>query len=126
MRNNNITVLYVDDEDINLLVFEKNFEDKFSIITAPSGEVGLTKLNQHADEIAVVISDMKMPQMNGVEFIKKAHESFGHIVYFILSGFQYNEEIDEAVKSNLVRQFFTKPMNMAEIESAIKTVVDQE
>lgn len=125
MRNN-ITVLYVDDEDINLLVFEKNFEDKFSVITALSGQDGLTKLNQHSDEIAVVISDMKMPLMNGVEFIKKAHEDFDHIAYFILSGFQYNEEIDQAVKSNLVRKFFTKPMNMEEIESAIKTAVDQE
>ncbi|WP_422361037.1 response regulator [Reichenbachiella sp.] len=120
MKKNQITILYVDDEEINLLVFEKNFERKFSILTATSGQEGLTKLEQHGDEIDVVVSDMKMPQMNGVEFIRSARESNPDIVYFILSGFQYNEEIDEAVKNGNVQQFFMKPMNMEEITNVIE------
>lgn len=123
MRNNQITILYVDDEDINLLVFEKNFERQFSVMTAQSGVDGLTHLHQYADEIDVVVSDMKMPAMNGVEFIRKAREKYPTLSYFILSGFQYNEEIDEAVKNKEVEKFFMKPMNMEEISVAIQESV---
>ena len=123
MREKGITILYVDDEEINLLVFEKNFENKFSIITANSGQEGLTYLNQYIDQIDVVISDMKMPMMNGVEFIRKARATYPDIAYFILSGFQYNEEIDQAVKNKEVLRFFMKPMNMEEITNAVNEVV---
>ena len=68
----NTTILYVDDEDVNLFLFEKTFESYYTVITAKSGDEGLKKIEEHQKDIAVVISDMRMPGMNGIEFIEIA------------------------------------------------------
>jgi two-component system response regulator (stage 0 sporulation protein F) len=73
MEKKDITILYVDDEQVNLRIFEINFRKRYNVITAVSGEQGLEKLEENGD-IIVVVSDMKMPGMNGIEFIKKARE----------------------------------------------------
>ena len=116
----NITILYVDDEETNLFLLRVTFESKYKVLTANSGEEGLNKLEEHKDEIIVVISDMSMPGMNGVEFIKKAKENHSQISYFILTGYDYNDQIDEALKSNVIQKFFTKPFDAAQIEDAVE------
>jgi response regulator RpfG family c-di-GMP phosphodiesterase len=113
-------ILYVDDEEANLFLFKINFQSKFSVLTAKSGDEGLALLEANHDEITVVISDMRMPKMNGIEFIRKAREKFSNICYFILTGYDYDDEIDKAIKSKMVLKYFTKPFEMNEIESAIK------
>ncbi|HPV57322.1 MAG TPA: response regulator, partial [Tenuifilaceae bacterium] len=67
MSNNKI--LYVDDEQINLELFKINFRNDFDIRIANSALKGLEILQE--EEIDVVISDLKMPHMNGLEFIEK-------------------------------------------------------
>lgn len=119
-----ITILYVDDEDVNLFLFERTFESTYKVITAKSGNEGIKKLHDHKDEIIVVISDMRMPEMNGIEFITKAKSKFSNIAYFILTGFAQNDEIDVALKTGLIRKFFTKPYELSEIKDAISESVD--
>ena len=118
-----ITILYVDDEEANLFIFEKMFEKKYHVITAHSGREGLQKLEGHSTEIIVVISDMRMPAMNGVEFIREAKNSYSNIAYFILTGFDFNDEIEDALKTQLIQKFFTKPFDMHEIENAISEAI---
>ena len=118
--NRNITVLYVDDEETNLFLLRVTFESKYKVVTATSGEEGLEKLEKHKNEIIVVISDMSMPGMSGVEFIKIAKKNHEKISYFILTGYDYNDQIDEALKSNVIQKFFTKPFDAVEIEEAIE------
>lgn len=125
MEKKSITVLYVDDEDLNLFLFEKGFESIYNIITARSGQEGLEKLNEYGDEIMVVISDMRMPQINGVEFITQAKSKYTNIAYFILTAFDYNEEIDMAIQDKIIHRFFTKPFDIKEIELAIETTIKQ-
>lgn len=125
IANKMITVLYVDDEDINLFLFNATFKNKYKIITALSGKEGLEKLDDHHHEIIVVISDMKMPQMDGLTFIQKAKAQHFNIAYFILTAFEYDERIEQALKTNLIQKFFTKPFNAAEIESAIDQAAKQ-
>ena len=60
---------------------------KYPILTAISGSEGLDTLEKHHDEIGIVISDKRMPKMNGIEFISKAKEKYNKITYFILTGF---------------------------------------
>ncbi|PKP08553.1 MAG: response regulator [Bacteroidetes bacterium HGW-Bacteroidetes-4] len=114
-----VTLLYVDDEPINLTLFEINFRRKYKVITAGSGAEGLQKLEGNRD-IIVVISDMKMPGMNGIEFIKKAKEHYRHIAYFILTAFDINKEIKEALDQQLINRYFNKPFNIKEIDGAIQ------
>jgi response regulator RpfG family c-di-GMP phosphodiesterase len=116
-------ILYVDDEPINLKLFRLAFEKKFQIETAESGTDGLKKLDQHPG-ISVVISDMKMPGMNGIEFIKKAKSSYPDHSYFILTAYDINSEISVAIDEGLIKRYFRKPFNFLEIESAIKETLD--
>ena len=114
-----IAILYVDDEEPNLFLFEVTFEEKYQVITSSSGKEGLEKLAGAHNKIIVVISDMRMPEMNGVEFIRRARERYDNIGYFILTGYDYNQEIDSAIKEGVVHKFFTKPFDQKEIEAAI-------
>jgi response regulator RpfG family c-di-GMP phosphodiesterase len=116
--SNKIAVLYVDDEPINLKLFELNFKNTFSVTTALSGFEGLEILKSNPD-ISVVVSDMRMPKMDGLEFISKAKVDFPHIVFFILTGFEITDEISQALNSNLINKYFRKPFNFREIESSI-------
>jgi two-component system response regulator (stage 0 sporulation protein F) len=118
-----ISILYVDDEPVNLQLFKFNFHKKFNIITAASGFEGLDLLN-HNPKISIVISDMKMPGMNGLEFITKAKLLFPGIVFFILTGFDITPEIEEALNTKLIRKYCNKPFKIKELEEAIIQVLN--
>ncbi len=119
-KNQEISILYVDDEEPNLFLFKMAFEDKYDVITANSGQQGLVELEHAHNKIIVVISDMRMPEMNGIQFISQSKKLYSNIGYFILTGFDYNDEIDKALKSNVIHKFFTKPFKQEEIEAAIE------
>lgn len=121
----NITILYVDDEEANLFIFEKMFEKKYLVLTAHSGREGLEQLENNSSDIIVVISDMRMPAMNGVEFIREAKNNYSNIAYFILTGFDFNDEIEDALNTHLIHKFFTKPFEMQEIETAISEAIQE-
>jgi response regulator RpfG family c-di-GMP phosphodiesterase len=113
-----INILYVDDELMNLELFTIVFNEKFNIIIAKSGQEGLEKIEQNKD-ISVVISDMHMPEMNGIEFINKVKSRFDNIICYILTGFEITEEIADALNQNIIQKYFKKPFNAKEIENAI-------
>lgn len=122
--SSNIKVLYVDDEPINLMLFKANFKKKFDVITAESGNEGLTLLNNNADT-KVVISDMKMPGMSGIEFIRIAKQDYPNVSFYILTGFDITDEISNALEEKLIHKYFKKPLNIREIEYAIIDEVKQ-
>ncbi len=113
-----IKVLYVDDEAINLLLFERIFAKKYTVDTADSGKQGLEKLSSDPD-INIVISDMRMPDMDGLEFITQAKEQFPDVYFFILTGFSITDKIMEALDNKLINRYFQKPFEMNEIDLAI-------
>lgn len=114
----NICVLYVDDEENNLFLFECMFRDRFDVVTAKSGFEGLIIIESN-QEINVVLSDVKMPGMSGIEFIEKAYERFPHLVYLVLTGFDITNEINKAISNGLVRKYIQKPFVFQDIEQAI-------
>ena len=100
------TILYVDDEPINIMLFTVNFKSKFDVITGRSGLEGLDLLRSNPG-ISTVISDMKMPGMNGLEFIKLAKQEFPNISFYILTGYDITAEMQGALQSNLIRKYFS-------------------
>ena len=125
MNSRAITVLYVDDEDNNLFIFEKSFEKHFRVVTATSGDARLDILESHANDIIVVISDMRMPGMNGVEFVRKARARFNNIAYYILTAFDFNTEIEEAVNERVIDKFFTKPFDITQIRAEVERIAQR-
>jgi two-component system response regulator (stage 0 sporulation protein F) len=120
--NDKPTLLYVDDEPINLKLFAINFRNKFNVITSESPHEGLDLLKSN-HEINVVISDMKMPGMNGVQFIRIARNSFPKKAFFILTGFDITEDIAKALQEGIIHKYFRKPFNMNEVESSINKAI---
>jgi two-component system, response regulator, stage 0 sporulation protein F len=115
-------ILYVDDEIINLQLFKLVFSNKYEIITAENGVKGLELLDKNQD-ISIVISDMKMPYMTGIEFIQQSKSKYQNIRYFILTGFDITDEIQEALNHGLIIKCFRKPFNKAEINSEIESAL---
>ena len=113
-----LKVLYVDDEPINTTLFKINFKKYFNIILSMSGEEALKKLESETD-VNVVVSDFKMPGLNGVEFIRKANEKFGQRPSVILTGFDTNEDIESALQDGSINALLHKPMNKEELLATI-------
>lgn len=112
-------ILYVDDEPINLQVFALSFRKSFEVLTAKDGLEGLEKLQQNRD-IQVVISDMKMPIMLGTEFLRKAHAQFPDKQYYILTGYDFSDEIQALKKEKIIINQFQKPFNFKLIKSNLE------
>lgn len=113
-------VLYVDDEVINLQIMKIVLKKYYEVITVDNGEDGLEILDREKD-ISIVISDMNMPKMNGIEFVKYAKNRYPNIGYYILTGYGINGEIENALGDGLILQYFKKPFDMKAIEEIISS-----
>lgn len=125
MKNDNKPVLlYVDDEEPNLFLFRITFEDDFHTLTAQSGTKGL-KILQETDDIDVVISDMRMPVMNGLEFIEKVKAINPNLPCLILSGYERNLEMVEAIENKTIVEYFMKPFDKTTLSQFLMDLCDK-
>ncbi|MCH2197985.1 MAG: response regulator [Flavobacteriales bacterium] len=113
-------VLYVDDEPINRQIISSILGKEYDVIVVEDGPQGLDCLDSDP-EIQLIISDLHMPLMSGLEFIQDAQKRFKGKRYFILSGHSLNKEIKEALDSKLISDFFEKPANFKLIDTALKS-----
>lgn len=113
------SVLYVDDEEMNLTLFRITFQDKFQIHIAKDGFEGLSVLKDKGEQLNTVVSDMRMPGMDGIDFISQAKDKFPHLRCFILTGFPSNEKVRSAIKDHLIINSFSKPFDMETIQNAV-------
>ncbi|MCU4163497.1 response regulator [Carboxylicivirga caseinilyticus] len=112
-------ILFVDDEFINRELFSINLSKTYNVITADDGPAALQVLEENPD-IKVIFSDMRMPQMNGIDFVKEAKRKFQDLKCYILTGFDISTEIQQALNENLIVKYFRKPFNMNLIRSEIE------
>lgn len=111
-------IIYVDDEQINLTLFQLTFRRSFDVLIANSGQEGLELIAQNED-IRFVISDMKMPGMDGLEFIQKVKEINNLLPCILLSGYDRNDRIDSALESDLIKDYVMKPFNKDELHQIL-------
>lgn len=119
MNDQRDTVLFVDDEEINLLIFERRFQNDFKVLTAASGMEALETLKKFSEKIKVLISDMRMPVMDGLELIKTAKRDYADIQYFVLTGYNFNEDLEQALEKKDIDRLFKKPFDYKLIKDAI-------
>lgn len=107
-------VLYVDDEEINLELLQLTFMNDFEVVTAISAREGLELLGKYPD-IHVIISDLKMPDMNGLDFIKQVKSINPEKVCMLLTGFIESEIMLEGFNKELIFRYLMKPWDRDEL-----------
>jgi YesN/AraC family two-component response regulator len=112
-----IEILYVDDEVINLNLFEYSFRKDFVIHTSLSAEDGLRKLEKAS--IDVLISDLKMPNMNGIEFIRLVRKKYPHISCILLTGYYEPQLFNDPEIQSLLFKYILKPFKKDELKGLI-------
>ena len=118
------TLLIVDDEPNVLKSLKRLLIDTdYKIITAESGEEGLKAFEKHI--IKIVISDYRMPEMNGVDFLSKVKEKSPETIRIILSGYADAIAIVEAINEGQIYKFITKPWNDHELLTTIMRTFEQ-
>ncbi|MFC2129214.1 response regulator [Bacteroidota bacterium] len=117
-------ILYVDDEEINVTLFKLSLRKEFEVITASCGKDGLEILESDP-LIDVVITDLKMPEMDGLEFIKRIKEKRADIVCMLLTGFVEAEIMLEGFDKGLLFKYLMKPWKKERIIQAIEEAFEQ-
>lgn len=115
-------ILYVDDERLNLLLFKANLDDRYTVLTALNGVAAMEMIADHPD-IKVVFSDMRMPVMNGIQFLNKARKLLPDVPFFILTGFDITEEISSALEEGLIRKHISKPFHFSHIKTELEVAL---
>ncbi|MEO1508963.1 MAG: response regulator [Cyanobacteria bacterium J06633_23] len=101
-------LLVVDDEPDNLALLYRTFRRDYQVIKAESGRKALEVLADDG-EVAVIISDQRMPEMTGTEFLSKTVPDFPDTVRIILTGFTDVEDLVQAINNGQVYRYITKP-----------------
>jgi len=118
-RGDQPAVLYVDDEPINLKVFEANFRNRFRVICCGSGAEAIAVLASRGGEIGVLLSDQRMPGMTGVELLEKARELAPDTQRMLLTAYSDMQAVMDAVNRGQVSRYFVKPWVKEDLLSAL-------
>jgi response regulator RpfG family c-di-GMP phosphodiesterase len=113
-----IKVLYVDDEMNNLVSFKATFRLKFDVMTALSGEEALQILN--TKQVDVIITDQRMPNMTGIQFLEKVLETHPEPMRLLLTGYADMNAVIDAVNKGKIYYYLAKPWNEVELQTTIE------
>ena len=117
-RSKKPKMLVVDDEPDNLDLLYRTFRKEFNVLRAESGATALEMLATEG-EVAVIISDQRMPEMKGTEFLSKTVPQFPDTMRIILTGFTDVEDLVEAINSGQVYKYITKPWDPNELKTLV-------
>ena len=115
-------ILYLDDERDNLIVFNSAFRRDYEVHLASSGLEGIEILRKH--EIMVIITDQRMPEMTGIQFLEKIIPDYPYAIRMIMTGFSDIEAIIQAINTGRVYRYITKPWNKEELKINIDKAIE--
>ncbi len=116
------TILYVDDEESNLRIFRMAFKRHYNVLTAINGFDAIEILR--ANDVQLIITDQKMPEMTGTELLEKLLPEFPDVIRIILTGFADIEAIVKAVNRCGIYKYITKPWDKGEMKLTIDKALE--
>jgi len=120
-----IKILFVDDEPNVLKALQRAFLDNdYKILTAESVGKGLEILTNE-ENIQIVISDYRMPGMNGIDFLKEVCKNWPDTIRIVLSGYADASVIVEAINEGQIYKFIPKPWNDDELKVTISNAIER-
>ena len=111
-------VLYVDDERGNRVVFEQSLHADFNVKTAADAQEALEILE--AQEVAVIVTDMRMPTMSGEELLRIAKERWPQAIRMVVTAYSDIDPILRAINEGLVARYIIKPWVRAELSQVLR------
>lgn len=113
-------ILYVDDEEKSLKNFTRAFSDHFRILTAPNAHEGFKLLEQHKDEIGLLMTDQRMPGEKGVWLLERARQLQPRIIRLLATAYADMDAAIAAVNTGAIYKYITKPWDPPQMEQTIK------
>src|SRR6516162_4463260 len=123
MQNYNykkFAILYVDDEEKSLKYFVRAFEEQFRILTAPNAQEGLKLLEQHQNDIGLLMTDQRMPGEKGVWLLEKSRQIQPRIIRILATAYADMEAAIAAVNTGAIYKYVTKPWDPPQLENTLK------
>lgn len=114
-------ILYVDDEQDNLVVFKSAFRKYFDVLTVATAQEAIEKYKE--ENFSIVITDQRMPGMTGIELLKTLPEE-PFTIRMILTGFSDVEAIIDAINSGKVYKYITKPWDKNDLKFTIDNALE--
>lgn len=118
-----LKLMVVDDEPDNLDLLVRTFRKDYQIFRA-DGAASALKILDTEGEMAIIISDQRMPLMNGTEFLSKTVERFPDTIRILLTGYTDVDDLVEAINSGKVFKYITKPWNPDNVKTIVKQADD--
>jgi two-component system response regulator HupR/HoxA len=116
-------LLLVDDELANLQKLQRTFMGEYQVHLAQSGEKALEILQ--SESIDAVITDQKMPNMTGIEFLELSQQKHPNIVRIVLTGFTDVEDLIAAINMGKVHKYITKPWEPDDLRLTVKDALEK-
>jgi two-component system, probable response regulator PhcQ len=113
-------ILYVDDEEKSLKYFERAFGDDFRVFTASNAQDGFKLLEQHADEIGLLLTDQRMPGEKGVWLLERARQFRPRILRMLVTAYSDMDAAIAAVNSGSIYKYVTKPWDPPQFELTLR------
>ena len=114
-----ISVLYIDDEVENLNAFKAAFRRKYKVFIADSAAKGREILDNQ--EIEIILTDQRMPEMTGVEFLASIVSIYPDPMRMLMTGYSDLNAVIDAVNQGHIYKYIAKPWN----DEHLKTIIDQ-
>ncbi len=123
MENKNLNVLIVDDQKDYIEDFRLLFSKKFNILIAGGGEEALEILKKQP--VAVIVSDQRMPKMQGSELLARASSLYPNTVRILLTGYADMDAVIEAINKGEIYRYISKEVPLKEIELVISQALEK-
>jgi len=115
-------VLFVDDDESNLVVWKAAFGEQFNVLVASSAAEGLELMRTHP--VAVVLADQRMPGMTGTEMLERAREEFPSAIRMLVTAYSDLGAAVDAINRGNVRRYLRKPCSIPELRAEIREALD--
>lgn len=106
-KSNDIRVLYLDDEPHNLTAFKASFRRDFQVLIAETVSEAREMLGKQ--EVHIIISDQRMPEMTGIEFFESILNEYPSPIRMLLTGYADINAVIDAINKGQVFKYFSKP-----------------
>lgn len=123
---NEHTLMLVDDEKAITSALRRLLRRQgYHILTAESGPEGLKKLCRFEKPLSMIISDQRMPEMSGLQFLEKAKAICPEAIRFLLTGYSDMEAVTQAVIKGEIHRYLTKPWNDEDLVLQVRQSLEQ-